>query len=77
MAKKVILMKFLQEIRGFAVVTNRLAAPRAPGIFLIQLREHRTPAKFPQRPQPLAITAAWQDGAEVASPVRINHCNPA
>ena len=76
MAKKVILMKFLQEIRGYAHVTNRRPAPRPPTIFLMQLRERRAQELLSHRPQPVAITAAWQNGADVASPVQINHVNP-
>ena len=76
MAKKVILMKFLQEIRGYALVTNRRPAPRPPAIFLMQLRKHRAQARPSNRPQPVAITAAWQNGPDVALPVRINHLRP-
>ena len=76
MAKKVILMKFLQEIRGYAHVTNRRPAPRPPTIVLMQLRERRAQAVQANRPQPVAITTAWHNAAEVESPVRINHFNP-
>ena len=76
MAKKVILMKFLQELRGYALVTNRRPAARPPAIVLMQLRERRAQALLANRPQPVAIIAAWQNGADVASPVRINHVNP-
>jgi hypothetical protein len=75
MAKKVMLMKFLQEVQGYAEVTNRQPAPRPPAIFLIQLRAQHMQALSSSRPS-LAITTAWQDEPEVALPVRIHHLEP-
>lgn len=76
MAKKVILMKFLQEVRGYAQVTNRRPAPRPPAVYLMQLRERHAQAHLSKRPQRLAIATAWQNGTDVALPVRINHLKP-
>jgi hypothetical protein len=76
MAKKVLLMKLVQEIRGYEQITNRRPAPRPPAILLMQLRERQSPGPLSKRPQRRAITAAWQDSAEVALPVRINHLKP-
>ena len=76
MAKKVILMRFLQEIRGHARLTNRRPVPPPPAMLLMQLRGHHAPDYVFQRPQPVAITPAWQNGADVALPVRINHLRP-
>jgi hypothetical protein len=73
MAKKLILMKLLQEFRGYEQVTNRRPAPRPPALYLMQLRERRAQAQAPKR-QRVAITADWQQNtADVALPVRINH----
>ena len=76
MATKVLLMKMLQEIRGYQQTMDRRPAPRPPAFYLMQLRERRTPASLPKRPQRLAITADWQNSADVALPVRINHRKP-
>ena len=76
MAKKFMLMRFLQEIQGYAEVTNRQPAPRSPAVFMMQLREQRTQPQQVSRRQPLAITTAWQNGPEVELPVRIHHLEP-
>jgi hypothetical protein len=73
MAKKVMLMKLLTESRGYAQVTNRRPEPRPPAIYLMQLRERLAQNHGPKRPQRVAITTIWQNGAEVALPIRINH----
>ena len=69
------LMRFLQEVQGYAKVTDRQPAPRPPAIFLIQLREQHMQARSSSRPS-LAITTAWQNGPDVALPVRIHHLEP-
>lgn len=76
MAKKVVLMKYLQEVSGYAQVTNRRPAPRPPVIYLMQLRERQAQTHLSKRPQRLSITTAWQNGSDVALPVRINHLTP-
>ena len=76
MAKKVLLMKLLQEIRGYDRITHRRPAPRPPAFYQMQVRERHTPAHLSTRPQRLAITASWQNSADVALPVRINHLEP-
>ena len=76
MAKKVQLMRMLQEIEGYNRITNRRPAPRPPVVYLLQMRERRPPTHLSKRPQRLAITAAWQNSADVALPVRINHAVP-
>ena len=75
MAKKVILMKLLQEIRGYANVTNRRPTPAAPMLYLMQLRRRNAHAdgRVPQAPQRLAITAHWQNPSEAPSPIKIHH----
>jgi hypothetical protein len=76
MAKKVLLIKMLQEIRGYEWITNRRPAPRPPAFYLMQLRERHTASPPFQMPQRLAITADWQNSADVALPVRISHLEP-
>lgn len=73
MAKKVLLLKLLQEFRGYEQVTNRRPAPRPPALYLMQLREKLGHGHIPKRPQRVAITADWQNPNEVALPIRINH----
>lgn len=73
MARKLMLMKLLQESRGYAQVTNRRPTPRPPAIYLMQLRDKASRAHATRRPQRVSITTDWQNGAEVALPVRINH----
>lgn len=74
MAKKVIFMKLLQEIRGHASVTNRRPTPATPTLYLMQLRRRNAYAQGrPQPPQRLAITAQWQNPGEAPSPIKINH----
>lgn len=73
MARKIILMKLLQEFRGYAQVTNRRPAPRPPALYLMQLRDNVARSHATKRPQRVSITTVWQNGAEVALPVRINH----
>lgn len=75
MAKKVILMKLLQEIRGYASVTNRRPTPATPMLYLMQLRRRNAYAQVraPQPPHRLAITAHWQNPGEAPSPIKINH----
>lgn len=75
MAKKVILMKLLQEIRGYANVTNRRPTPATPMLYLMQLRRRNAYAQVraPQPLQRLAITAHWQNPGEAPSPIKIHH----
>ena len=74
MAKKFKLARFLQEIHGYAEVTNRRPSPPPPWIFLMQLRQQQ--AQFSSRPQARAIPTAWQEGPDVALPIRIHHLDP-
>jgi hypothetical protein len=73
MAKKILLMRLVQEIHGYAQVTNRRPSPRPPALYLLQLREKAARAHAGRRPQRVSITTDWQNSAEVALPVRINH----
>ena len=71
MATKVKIMKMLQEIRGLAQITNRRPAPKAPGLFLIQLRSHVT--RTPLQKQKLVIPILLQDPPDIPHPVKITH----
>lgn len=75
MAKKVMLMKLLQEIRGYESVTNRRPAPATPLLYLMQLRERKThaPARPPRTTQRVAITTHWPKTAETPAPIKIHH----
>lgn len=75
MAKKVILLRLLQELRGYESVTNRRPAPATPLLYLMQLRQRNAQAQVRAvRPAPrLAITTHWENAGEAPSPIKINH----
>lgn len=68
-------MKLLQEMRGYANVTNRRPTPAAPTLYLMQLRQRNAHAvvRSPKLPQRLAITAQWQNAGETPAPIKIHH----
>ena len=74
MAAKVRIMKLLQEIRGFAEITQRRPQPRQPGLFLVQLRSHVTRTTSTRRIQ--IITVDMQDRPDIPHPVKITHLRP-
>jgi hypothetical protein len=71
MAAKVMMMKLLHEIRGFAEVTNRRPPPRSPGLFLMQLRSHVSHTTLPRPKRSILVDV--QDLAEMPHPVKITH----
>ena len=71
MAAKVNVLKMLQEIRGFAVISNRRPSPRCPGLLLMQFRSVR--ARNRLGPRRLSITIDSQQSAKAPDPVRIHH----
>lgn len=75
MAKKVILMKLLQELRGYDHILNRRPAQPTPLIYLMQLRQRNANAQLrPSRSQQrVAITAQWQNASDAPSPIKIKH----
>jgi len=73
MANKAMLMKLLQESRGYEQITNRRPTPRPIVLYLMQLRA-QAHAHAPK--QQLTITTEWPDNANVPSPVKINHVQP-
>jgi len=70
MAAKVKLMKLLQEFRGLAEITARRPQPRAPGLFLIQLRSHMMKTTYPSRKR---IVVDGLEEVDIPSPVKITH----
>ena len=74
MAAKVLMMKLLQEMRGFAEFTNRRPPPRTPGLFMMQLRSGLTRPTLPPRRRSILVDV--QDLAETPHPVKITHLRP-
>jgi hypothetical protein len=71
MATKIKMLKLLQEIRGFAQITNRRPHPKPPGIFLMQLRSHVLQATSARRR--LVIPIDLQEPPDIPHPVKITH----
>jgi hypothetical protein len=71
MAMKMKLMKFRQEIHGYAQITNRRPAPRPVGLYLIALRERAAKVVTPRRR--LSVVTDPQAGASAPLPIKINH----
>jgi len=69
MATKLKVMKLLQEIRGFAQVTQRRPQPRPPGLFLLQLRSHIT--QTTSRRRRLVIPVQMHEPPDIPNPVKI------
>ena len=74
MATKVRLMKLLQEMRGFAEITNRRPLPKPPVLFLMQLRSHAAEAASPRRK--MVITIDMQENPDIPHPVKITVLRP-
>jgi hypothetical protein len=70
MASKVHLMKFLQEVRGYDLVTNRRPPARFSRTFSLEMRSRAAEAKLPAR-RKLAINVHPADISNTPSPVRI------
>jgi hypothetical protein len=69
MATKVKLMKLLQEIRGFAQLTQRRQQPKPPGLFLLQLRSHLNHTTSQRRR--LKIPIQLLEPPDIPNPVKI------
>jgi hypothetical protein len=74
MAAKIKMLKLLQEMRGFADITNRRPQPRPPGLVLTQMRSHVIQATLARRR--LSIATDKQDQPDDPHPVKINHLKP-
>ncbi len=73
MAAKVKMLKLLQEIRGFAQVTNRRPPPRSPAMLLAQFRSQAAPEARHRRKH--NITVNTPNRTEIPSQVKIHHLN--
>lgn len=71
MASKVHLMKFLQEVRGYSLVTCRRPVSQLSGVYLMQLRSHLSETTTPSRRR-LPVKVHPQDLSETPSPVTIH-----
>lgn len=71
MATKVNVMKLLQEVRGFAQLTNRRPHPRTPGPLLLQAYwfSRRGPGSKDKRTLRIRI----DNLPDIPHPVKINH----
>lgn len=71
MATKLNLMKFLQELRGHAQITNRRPVPRQPTLYSMQLRERSSQVHSPKRL--LAVRTDFKDSANTPLPIKIHY----
>jgi hypothetical protein len=71
MAAKIQMLKLLQEIRGFAEVSNRRPQSRSPGLWLTHIRTHMLQGVVPKRR--LSIRIDPQERTDVPYRVKINH----
>jgi len=73
MAAKVKMLKLLQEIRGFAEISNRRPPPRSPALVLSQIRAQATPEVRRRR---LSVTFDKPPQLDMPHHVKINHVKP-
>jgi hypothetical protein len=71
MAAKIKMLTLLQEIRGFADITNRQPQPKSPGLVLIQMRSRIIQTPLVRRR--LSITMAQPDHVDIPHQVKINY----
>lgn len=71
MATKMKLMTFLQQVRGYAEITNRRPTPRPAVIYLMELRSQAVSASVPKRR--LAVQSGHNGLANIPLPVKITH----
>jgi hypothetical protein len=74
MAAKMKMLKFVQEIRGFAEVTNRRPPPRRPGLLLTQIRVNGMQESLRRRKLNVAFDKPPQP--DMPHHVKINHVKP-
>jgi len=70
MAAKIKIMKLLQEIRGFAQITQRRPQSKSPGLFLLQLRSQANQTILPRRRR-LVIPIQLHEPPDIPNPVKI------
>lgn len=71
MATKTRLMKCLQEIHGYAEITNRRPTPRPAVLYLMALRSRADKSASPQYKR--SIPVQLKSDADVPQPVKITH----
>ncbi len=71
MANKAMLMKMMQESRGYEQITNRRPTPRPIVLYLMQLRAQHTHSHAPK--QRLTIATEWAEQMHIPTPVTIKH----
>jgi len=71
MANKIKVLKLLQEVRGYAQITNRRPAPRPPLLYLMQLRAHPAPPELPRHR--VIVETDSKAFANGPLPIKINH----
>ena len=71
MATKMKILTFLQAMRGYAQVSNRIPAPRPSVLYLMKLRGKKPQPNVPKRR--LAIAVESSGGVNVPLPIKINH----
>lgn len=71
MAAKIQMLKLLQEIRGFAELSNRHPQPWSPGLLLTQIRSHMPQGAL--RKRRLSIRIDTQDRTDLPDRVKIIH----
>jgi len=71
MAAKINISKLMQEIEGFAQISNRRPQPKPPGLFLMQIRTYGYPRTLPT-PR-VNIRIEMPERPNKAHPVKITH----
>ena len=71
MAKKANALKFAQEFRGQAAVTNRQPVAELAALYLMQVRSPRLKISPPKKRLPVAVDAETR--AQIEHPVKIRH----
>jgi len=71
MAAKIKMLKLLQEMRGFANITNRRPKSRPSELVLAQMRPPVIQAAQPRRK--LSVAMETEGCSNMPHPVRINH----
>jgi hypothetical protein len=74
MAAKVKMLKLLQEIQGFAEISNRRPPPRRPGLVLTQIRAQLMHESLRRRK--LSVTFDKPPQPNMPHHVKINHVKP-
>ena len=65
------MLKLLQELRGFAEINKRPAAPRSSALYLLQLRSHGSSTSLPKRR--IVIPVDVKGGPDIPDRVKIKH----